>query len=76
VAVPGGTIAVLASDAVDPGAEARRREQRVGVLRQEIARADSRLANQGFVSKAPPAVVQSERDKLDALRKELEELEA
>jgi valyl-tRNA synthetase len=76
VAVPGGTVALLASEAVDPEAEARRREQRIGQLRQEIARADGKLGNAGFVSKAPPSVVQSERDKRDALRKELEELGA
>jgi valyl-tRNA synthetase len=76
VAIPGGTVAVFASEAVDPEAEARRREQRVGLLRQEIARAEGKLGNQGFVSKAPPNVVQAERDKLDALRKELEELAA
>jgi valyl-tRNA synthetase len=76
VAIPGGTIAVLASEAVDPEAEARRREQRVGVLRQEIARAEGKLGNHGFVSKAPEAVVLAERAKLDALRGELEELGA
>lgn len=76
VAIPGGAIAVLASEAVDPEAEARRREARVGHLRKEIARAEGKLGNQGFVSKAPAAVVDAERAKLDALRKELEELGA
>jgi valyl-tRNA synthetase len=76
VAVPGGTVAVLASEAVDLEAEARRREQRAGLVRHEIARAEGKLGNQGFVSKAPPNVVQAERDKLDALRRELEELAA
>jgi valyl-tRNA synthetase len=76
VAIPGGAIAVLASEAVDPEAEARRREARVGLLRKEIARAEGKLANEGFVAKAPAAVVDAERGKLDALRKELEELGA
>jgi valyl-tRNA synthetase len=74
VAIPGGSVAVLASEAVDPEAESRRREERAGYLRKEIARAEGRLGNQGFVAKAPAAVVQGERDKLDALRKELGEL--
>jgi valyl-tRNA synthetase len=74
VAIPGGAVAVLASEAVDPDAEARRREERAGLLRKEIARAEGKLANQGFVDKAPAAVVQAERDKLDALRRELGEL--
>jgi valyl-tRNA synthetase len=74
VAVPGGAVAVLASEAVDPEAEARRREERVGQLRAEIARAQGKLGNQGFVAKAPAAVVEAERDKLERLEKELEEL--
>jgi valyl-tRNA synthetase len=74
VAIPGGSVAVLASAAVDVEAEARRREQRAEHLHREIARAEGKLGNQGFVAKAPPAVVQAERAKLDALRRELEDL--
>ena len=44
------------------------------VLQAEIKRAEGKLANQGFVAKAPEAVVQAEREKLDKLKKELEEL--
>ena len=44
------------------------------MLRKEIARAEGKLANQGFVAKAPEAVVQAERDKLEKLKKELDEL--
>ncbi len=74
VAIPGGTVAVLASEAVDPQAEARRSAERRAGLEGEIARAEGKLANQGFVAKAPPAVVQTERDKLERLRAELEAL--
>jgi valyl-tRNA synthetase len=70
VAVPGGTIAVLESDAVDLGAAARRIDERRGWLDAEIERAERRLDNQGFVAKAPEAVVQAERDKLARLREE------
>ena len=70
VAVPGGTIAVLASDAVDLGAAARRIDERRGWLDAEIERAERKLDNQGFVAKAPEAVVQAERDKLARLREE------
>ena len=44
-------------------------------LRKEIKRAEGKLANQGFVAKAPETVVQAERDKLEKLQAELEELE-
>ncbi len=43
-------------------------------VRQEIKRAEGKLANEGFVAKAPDHVVQAEREKLDQLRRELEEL--
>ncbi len=72
VAIPGGTVTVLESGDVDLGAAERRLEQRRATLRDEIARADRKLCNAGFVAKAPPAVVQAERAKLERLRAELE----
>jgi valyl-tRNA synthetase len=74
VAVPGGSVAVVASDAVDLAAAARRAEAQRKRLEGEIARAERKLANDGFVSKAPKDVVAAEREKLAELRKELEEL--
>ena len=40
-------------------------------MQQEIDRAERKLANDGFVSKAPAQVVAAEREKLEALRAEL-----
>ena len=74
VGVPGGSVLVLASDAVDLEAEKRRAAERAELLRKEIARAEGKLANQGFVAKAPEAVVQAEREKLEKLKRELDEL--
>jgi valyl-tRNA synthetase len=74
VGVPGGSVLVMASDAVDLEAEKRRAAERAETLRKEIKRAEGKLANQGFVAKAPEAVVQAERDKLEKLQKELDEL--
>jgi valyl-tRNA synthetase len=74
VAVPGGAVAVLPSSAVDLEAEARRAAERRALLEAEIGRAEGKLANQGFVAKAPEHVVQAERDKLARLRAELEAL--
>jgi valyl-tRNA synthetase len=59
---------------VDPADEARKREAQRKELEAEIARAEGKLANAGFVAKAPDAVVQAERDKLERLRAELEAL--
>jgi valyl-tRNA synthetase len=74
VGIPGGNVAVLPSDGVDLEAEKRRAGERAEVLRKEISRAQGKLANQGFVAKAPEAVVAAERAKLEQLEKELEEL--
>jgi valyl-tRNA synthetase len=43
-------------------------------LRKEIVRAEGMLANEGFVSKAPAAVVAETREKLERYRRELDSL--
>ena len=43
-------------------------------LREEIARAEGKLANERFVAKAPEDVVNAERQKLERYRRELEAL--
>ena len=73
VPVPGGAIEILPSEDVDlEGAQRRLAEQRAK-LQSEIERAEKKLANERFVAKAPPDVVQAERDKLQRLRAELGE---
>ena len=74
VPVPGGTIEILPTDELDTGAAEEKRAARRVELEAEITRAKAKLANQGFVAKAPPAVVQAERDKLARLEEELESL--
>jgi valyl-tRNA synthetase len=74
VAVPGGSIGVLPSPDVDVEAAERRLEARRAELRSEIERAERKLGNEGFVSKAPPHVVDAEREKLARYRAELERL--
>jgi valyl-tRNA synthetase len=74
IAIPGGAVIVHASDAVDLGAAERKLAERRAKLEAEVARRGSKLANEGFVAKAPPAVVEAERAKLSELRAELEAL--
>jgi valyl-tRNA synthetase len=74
VGVPRATVAIFASDAVDLEAEQRRAQARREEVESEIARAEGKLSNERFVAKAPEAVVQAERDKLERLREELAEL--
>jgi valyl-tRNA synthetase len=74
VAVPGGTVEIRAGDLVDREAEARKAQAERERLQAEIARAEGKLRNEGFVAKAPPHLVQAERDKLERLRRELDAL--
>ncbi len=71
IPVPGGAIEILPTDDVDTAAAQLKREAEVQRLLRELERARSKLANQGFVAKAPGAVVQAERDKLARLEEEL-----
>jgi valyl-tRNA synthetase len=71
VATPGGLVEVLGGDGFDPEQAARKREEQRATLTAEIRRAEGKLANQGFVAKAPEAVVAAEQEKLERLREEL-----
>jgi valyl-tRNA synthetase len=75
VAVPGGAFHVLPNDAIDSEEEGRRRSAQRERLEREIARAEGKLANEQFVSKAPAQVVEGEREKLERYRRELAELQ-
>lgn len=69
-----GPIEILPSEAIDADQVRVRIEERRAKLRAEIERAESKLSNQGFVAKAPEAVVAAEREKLESYRAELEDL--
>jgi valyl-tRNA synthetase len=71
IAIPGGTVEIHHSDAVDLGAAERKLAERRATLEQEVARCEAKLANEGFVAKAPPPVVAAEREKLERLKEEL-----
>jgi valyl-tRNA synthetase len=72
--VPGGAVQVLRSDAFDPAEAERRIEARRDQLREDMERAERKLANQKFVERAPAEVVEEERRKLDEFRRALERL--
>jgi valyl-tRNA synthetase len=69
-----GPVEVLASDALDADRVAARLDERLAKLRSEVERGERKLANEGFVAKAPPEVVEAEREKLEGYRAELAEL--
>jgi len=53
---------------LDLDRERERLQKELADLQREVSRAENLLANEGFVSKAPAAVVQREREKLEDLR--------
>ena len=67
VALPGMEIFVDLSDLIDVAAERQRKEQDLAKLDGLIAAKRKKLENQGFVDRAPAAVVQGERDSLKDL---------
>ena len=74
VLVPGGRLEVAAT--VDKAEEIARLEQQHAKAEAEVQRGRAKLANEGFVSRAPEAVVQKERDNLAARAAERDELAA
>lgn len=70
LAIPGGSIDMFTSDAFDPAEIEAKKQARAKELDVEIARVEGKLSNEQFVSKAPDAVVQVERDKLARFKEE------
>ncbi|MBQ6788768.1 MAG: valine--tRNA ligase [Clostridia bacterium] len=56
------------ADMVDFAAEAERLEKELKTVDAEIKRAEGKLNNEGFTSRAPAAVVEAEREKLEKYR--------
>jgi len=59
----GLTVLLPIADVIDVGAERARLAKEIARLDGEITRFDKRLANAAFVAKAPPEVVETEREK-------------
>ena len=69
-----GPVRVLAALELDAAGLAGRLQRRREELRSELGRAELKLANEGFIAKAPAEIVEAERRKLERYRAELEEL--
>ncbi len=68
LAVAGMTIYLPLTDLIDLTAERKRIQAEIDNVDKQVQRIESTLANEGFVSKAPAAVVERERTKLIELR--------
>lgn len=74
VVVADATVYVPLEELVDFAQEAERLSKEAQKLEKEIARAEGMLNNEKFVSKAPEAKVQAERDKLEKYRQMLDQV--
>jgi valyl-tRNA synthetase len=74
IPVPGGVVNCFPTEGLDLGAAERKRDAERERLQGEIKRAEGKLANEKFVAKAPPHLVEEERAKLERLRAEYEAL--
>ena len=70
-----GGLQALVHDVIDRDAERARLTAQAETLRKGIRGIDAKLANDNFVSRAPPEVVQRERDRLVRLQGELAAVE-
>ena len=59
---------------IDVAAEMARIDKQLEKLDQEIARIEGKLSNEGFVAKAPAAVIDKERAKMTDLTRDIEKL--
>ena len=76
VVTPAATAYLPLSDLVDYEKERARLTAEIAKVSAEVERLDRKLSNQGFVAKAPAAVVDAERAKLAAAREKLTATEA
>jgi valyl-tRNA synthetase len=69
-----GHTRVMLDVKVDAAAERERIGKEVGRVEGEIAKAEAKLGNAGFVARAPAAVVEQERARLAAFKTTLDQL--
>ena len=74
--VDGAQMLIPLAGVLDPDVERARLARRIEEVEAESARRAAKLSAEGFVSKAPPAVVDRERERLAGLKEEAASLAA
>ena len=72
IIIPSATIMLPLSDIIDTEKEKARLNAEMAKLISEIERIDKKLSNEGFVAKAPAAVVEGEKAKREKYKENLE----
>ncbi len=75
VLIPGGKLLVPLAELIDIEQERTRLQGAISKKKQELTRAEGKLANENFVAKAPAELVEQEKAKLEQHGRELVELE-
>ena len=75
LSVEGTTVELDVAGAIDVAAERRRLEKDLAAARSEAEQAERKLANADFTAKAPAAVVEKTRTRLDAARADIARLQ-
>ncbi|HIY56573.1 MAG TPA: valine--tRNA ligase, partial [Candidatus Dorea merdavium] len=75
IVVPDATVYLPLEELIDFDQELERLTKEETRLAKEIARAEGMLSNEKFVSKAPEAKVQEEREKLETYRQMMEQVQ-
>ena len=75
IVVPGASVYLPLEDLVDFEQEMERLKKEEQKLTKEIARAKGMLSNEKFISKAPEAKVQEEREKLEKYTQMLKQVQ-
>ena len=70
--VQGAEVILTLKGVLDIKDELKRLDKEMDRLKSEVQRAEKKLANQGFVAKAPAEVIQAEKDKVVAYQLDLE----
>ncbi len=73
--IPGGKVLVPLAELIDIDQEKTRLEAAISRKKQELSRAEGKLANENFVAKAPKELVNQEKAKLEQHGRDLAELE-
>ena len=74
IVVPDATVYVPLEELIDFAQEIERLTKEEARLEKEIARCEGMLSNERFISKAPEAKVQAERDKLETYKQMMEQV--
>ncbi len=70
------TVALPIGDVINKAQETARLQKELDKLDAEIAKLNKKLANEGFLAKAPQAVIDENKERLAELEAKLERIEA